>query len=166
MALCCANLTGQHSPTTPALGRGRRTLCLAPKVRRGAQPGFFSNLAFRPQQSKKKGAGSLPHDAKRPTPANHATVEEESDEYFTEQPKSEKAECEEGLQADAKRRRFMDRSDEMLIDERQGVANPELPSDLDDVNHKSTTDVAPEWCQLKFDHFNGTFLRRLQCTLY
>jgi hypothetical protein len=96
-----------------------------------APPGFFSNLAFRPQQGKRKRAGSLPRDDNRPKPANHATVEEDAEEYSTQQPKSEEKSEEDPHTA--KRRRFNDPGDEKPVNDSQGVANPNLASDLDDL---------------------------------
>jgi hypothetical protein len=97
-----------------------------------APPGFFSNLPFRPQQGKRKRAGSLPREANanRPNPANHATVEEETDEYFTQRPKFEQSEEDPHT---AKRRRFNDPGDDKPVDDSQGVGNPDLASDLNDL---------------------------------
>jgi hypothetical protein len=97
-----------------------------------APPGFFSNLPFRPQQGKRKRAGSLPSEANRPTPTNHAIVEEEADEYFTQRPKFEEPKSEEEPHT-AKRRRFNDPSDETPVDDSKGVANPDLASTFDDL---------------------------------
>lgn len=95
-----------------------------------APPGFFSDLPFRPQQGKRKRAGSLPRDANPPKPANHATVEEEADEYFTQQPKFEQSEEDPHT---AKRRRFNDPGDDKPVDDSQGVGNPDLASNFDDL---------------------------------
>jgi len=92
-----------------------------------ALPNFFSNIPYRPLQGKRKRDGSLPRDTNRPTPSNHATVEEDEDEYFTQQPKSDED------PHFAKRRRPNDPGDETPVDDSAAVGNIDLSSSFDDL---------------------------------
>lgn len=85
---------------------------------------FFANLSHRPKQGKRKRDDSPPRNSNGPTPTNHASVEEEADEHFTQQPKSHED------PHGAKRRRPNDPGDELPVDESQAVANVELLNDL------------------------------------
>jgi hypothetical protein len=95
-----------------------------------APPSFF-NIPFRPLQGKRKRDGSLPRDTNRPTPSNHATVDEEADEYFTQQPKSDED------PHFAKRRRGNDPGEETPVDESAAVGNIDLSSSFDDLKLRS-----------------------------
>src|SRR4051794_33768606 len=83
----------------------------------------FENLAIDPQQGKRKRNGSLPRNS-----ANHATLEEDADEYFSQQPKSDEE------FHNAKRGRSNNAGDEMDVDESQAVANFDIASALQNID--------------------------------
>lgn len=89
-----------------------------------ATASFSATLPFRPQ-GKRKRAGSLPRNFKRPTPTHQATVEEDVDEYFAQNTKSD-----EDPHA-AKRRRFNDPGDEEPVDDSQAAASSSVPKATD-----------------------------------
>lgn len=89
-----------------------------------ATASFSATLPFRPQ-GKRKRAGSLPRNSERPAPTHQATVEEDVDEYFTQNTKSD-----EDPHA-AKRRRFNDPGDEVPVDDSQAAASSSVPNATD-----------------------------------
>lgn len=89
-----------------------------------ATASFSATLPFRPQ-GKRKRAGSLPRNFKRPTPTHQATVDEDVDDYFAQNTKSD-----EDPHA-TKRRRFNDPGDEEPVDDSQAAASSSVPKATD-----------------------------------